>query len=273
MKFHLIFPALTLLAALTSSCEEVIDYKLRETDEKVVVQGMITDQPGPYTVKITGTKGYLAAGEVPTRDADLVTVTDVEANVVDTLQRTAAGVYRTTAKLGTGQVNHSYRLLVVRGSQRIEATSRLKPCAPLDSIIFTYRSPRTDLVSDSGYYTTFFFREPLGRGDYYRINFFENSEWRNRNELFFFDDELYDGNYGEVEIGGYPSQIRDTITIQMLSIDRPAYDFYTGLANSQYQSGTPFDSPPANAPTNLTGGALGFFGASQVRTVRRVIGK
>jgi Domain of unknown function (DUF4249) len=270
MKFLRILPALALVAALTS-CEEVIDYKLRETDEKTVVQGWVTDQPGPYTVRITGTKGYLAPGEVPTRDADLVTITDVEANVVDTLRRTAAGTYQTTAKLGTGQINHSYRLLVVRGSQRIEATTRLKPCSPLDSINFTYRSPRTDLVSDSGYYTTIYFREPLGRGDYYRVNFYSNDEWRNRNELFFFDDELYDGNYGDAEIGGYPTHLHDTVTIQMLSIDKAAYDFYTGLANSQYQSGTPFDSPPANAPTNLSGGALGFFGASQVRSVTRIV--
>lgn len=270
MKFLSLLPLLGAALALTS-CEKVIDYELRETDEKLVVEGLITDQPGPYTVRLTGTTGYLSPGQVPTRDADLVTVTDVEAGVTDTLRRTEAGVYQTTPKLGVGQLNHSYRLLVVRGETRVEATTRLRPCTPIDSIGFTYRTPGNDLVQDSGYYVTVYFREPAGRGDYYRINFYENRAWRNRAELFYFDDELYDGNYGDPEIEGYPVQLHDTVTIELRSLDRPAYDFLNGLATSQYQGGTPFDSPPANAPTNLSGGALGYFGASQVRRVTRVV--
>ncbi len=252
------------------ACEKVIDYPLRETDEKLVVEGLVTDQPGPYTVRLTGTKGYLTAGDVAARDADLVTITDVEAGLTDTLRRTETGTYQTTPKL-VGQINHSYRLLVVRGAQRVEATSRLRPCTPLDSLSFAYRTPGNDLVEDSGYHATMYFREPAGRGDYYRINFYQNDRWRNRNELFYFDDELYDGNYGSLEFDGFAVQLHDTVTVELRSLDRPAFDYLNGLANSQYQSGTPFDSPPANAPTNLSGGALGYFGASAVRRVSRVV--
>ena len=278
MKYLLLFAAFALTA-----CEKVIDYPLRSTDEKLIVEGLVTDQPGPYTVRLSGTTGYLTNGQVPTRDADLVTITDVEAGLTDTLRRTGAGVYQTTPKLGSGQLNHSYRLVVVRGSQRVEATSRLRPCTPIDSISFAYQDPNavggpgnggapgTDADRDSAHLVTVYFREPAGRGDYYRVNFYDNGVWRNRNELFFFDDELYDGNYGDPRIDGYFVYRRDTVTIEMRSLDRPAYDFYTGLANTQYQGGTPFDSPPANAPTNLSGGALGYFSASQVRTVTGVV--
>ena len=256
-------------ALALTACEKVIDYPLKSTDERLVVDGRVTDLPGPYTIRLTGTKPYLATGDVPARDADLVTITDVEDGTIDTLRRTAPGIYQTTPKL-QGQVGHAYRLLVVRGSQRVEATSRLRPCAPLDSISFRYRAPDTDFVDSAGYYTIIYFREPAGRGDYYRVNYYVNGKWRNRNELFFFDDELYDGNYGDAEIFGYFAQQNDTVRVEMLSLDRQTYDYYTGLANSQFQGGTPFDSPPANAPTNLSGGALGYFGASQVRSVTRV---
>ncbi|MBC7447222.1 MAG: DUF4249 domain-containing protein [Hymenobacteraceae bacterium] len=266
MKYLLLFAAAFALTA----CEKVIDYPLRSTDEKLVVEGLVTDQPGPYTVRLSGTTGYLTNGQMSTRDADLVTITDVEAGLTDTLRRTEAGVYQTTPKLGSGQLNHSYRLVVVRGSQRVEATSRLHPCTPLDSITFVYKQKDTDAVAESGYYTTIYFREPAGRGDYYRINAYTNGVWRNRNELFFFDDELYDGNYGDPEID-YNINPRDTVTVEMRAIDKAAYDFYLGLSNAQQNTGTPFDSPPANAPTNVRGNrVIGLFTACAVRRVTRV---
>lgn len=256
------------LMSLTS-CEEVIDYKLQTADTKLVIEGLVTDQPGPYTVKLTTTKGYLDQGAVPAVDATLVTVTDETAGVVDTLRRAAPGIYQTTPRLGTGQVGHRYRLRVVRDGQEYGAVSELRRIAPLDSLTFRWKTPKTDLVQDSGYYATIYFREPAGRGDYYRFNIYQNDKWRNRQELVVIDDEFYDGNYGDPEIG-YDFQPRDTITVEMRSIDKPAFDFYTGLAAAQQNQGTPFDSPPANAPTNLSGGAIGVFGASAVRRVTRI---
>lgn len=252
-----------------SSCEEVIDYDLRTEDSKVVIEGLVTDQPGPYTVKITFTKGYLAQGAVPALDADLVTITDETAGLVDTLRRTGPGLYQTTPKLGTGQVGHHYRLRVVRGGQEYGAHSELHRCSPLDSLSFKYKTPKNDLVSDSGYYSTVYFWEPAGRGDYYRFNIYQNRTWRNRQEIGVFDDEFYDGNYGDPEIG-YNFEPLDTITVEMRAIDKAAFDFYVGLSAAQYNTGTPFDSPPANAPTNLTGGAIGLFSACGVSRVTRI---
>lgn len=258
----------TSLLSLTS-CEEVIDYDLKTADEKFVIEGLVTDQPGPYTVRLTTTKGYLNQGHVPTADAELVTITDVESNVVDTLRRTAPGVYQTTPKLGTGQINHHYRLLVRRDGREQTAESLLTSCSPIDSLSFKYKTPRTDLVADSGYYATLYFYEPAGRGNYYRVNIYQNSTWRNRDEIVTFDDEFYDGNYGDPEIG-YDFRPGDTITVEMRSIDKPTYDFYVGLSAAQQIQGTPFDSPPANAPTNIHGGAIGLFAANGIRRASRV---
>ena len=45
----ILFPILAAVVTL-SSCEQIIDYDLEEGDRKLVVEGLITDQPGPYTV-------------------------------------------------------------------------------------------------------------------------------------------------------------------------------------------------------------------------------
>ena len=251
---------------LLTSCEEVIDYDLRTEDAKLVIEGLVTDQPAPYTVKLSMTKGYLDQGAVPMVDADLVTITDETAGVTDTLRRTAQGIYQTTARLGTGQAGHRYRLRVRREGKEYGAVSELRPCSNLDSITFRYKTPRTDVVADSGYYATIYFQEPAGRGDHYRFLIYQNRQWRNRDEIVVFDDEFYDGSYGDPEIG-YDFQPQDTITVEMRSLDKAAYDFFMGLSAAQFNQGTPFDSPPANAPTNISGGAIGFFGASSVKRV------
>ncbi len=263
---------LLLAAALLTSCEEVIDYKLNSTDEKLVVEGLVTDQPGPYTVRLTSTKGYLDQGRVPSATAGLVTITDVEAGVTDTLRASTAtaGLYLTTPRFPQGQIGHHYRLRIVREGQEYTAESEIKRILPLDSLSFKYKTPQTDAVSDSGYYTTAYFREAAGRGDYYRFLIYQNRRWRNRSEVAVIDDELYDGNYGDPEIG-YNINPRDTVTVELRSIDKAAYDFYIGLTNAQLNTGTPFDSPPANAPTNVRGNrVIGLFTACAARRATRV---
>jgi len=59
----------------------------------------------------------------------------------------------------------------------------------------------------------------------------------------------------------------------MYSLDRKAYDFWNGMQILFYQGGSPFDSPPANAPTNVSNGAIGFFGASALSSRQRVVGQ
>ena len=46
------------LILIFSSCQKVIDVELRETEPKVVIEGVITDHPGDAQVKISETSKF-----------------------------------------------------------------------------------------------------------------------------------------------------------------------------------------------------------------------
>jgi hypothetical protein len=56
---------ITSLILLSYSCEEVINVDLNSADPKIVIEGTITDQPGPYTVSITKTTDYYNPSSYP----------------------------------------------------------------------------------------------------------------------------------------------------------------------------------------------------------------
>ena len=64
-----------MLTALVS-CEKVIDVDLSSVEPQIVIDGTITDQPGPYTVKISKTGDYFNPGAFPAVTGASVTISD-----------------------------------------------------------------------------------------------------------------------------------------------------------------------------------------------------
>jgi hypothetical protein len=71
--------------------------------------------------------------------------------------------------------------------------------------------------------------------------------------------------------GGWASGYMD---VYMLSVSRPAYQYYVALRDQFYQDGGAFSPAPASPPTNVSNGGQGFFMAISVascRSNRRII--
>ncbi|MFC6996571.1 DUF4249 domain-containing protein [Rufibacter roseus] len=257
---------LFLLAAVLpflSSCEEIISYDLPEGASKVVIEGLVTNQPGPYSVRITSTKGYLANGAAPGYENAVVKISDSQ-GFEETLVSKGNGLYQTSQL--QGKTGNTYYLKVQLNGQEYTANSYLKPVPPIDSLLFRFKKGNAQV--EEGYYGTFYFREPAGKGDFYKFNVYYNSE--PERDVVAINDDLYDGNYGDPEIG-QELKLGDTLRVEMLSIDRPGYEFFRVLSRMQYYTGGPFDSPPANAPSNISNGAIGYFGASAVSVMERKV--
>ena len=262
MKANTLLYSLLLLLTL-SSCEQVIDYDLKRTDSKLVIEGLVTDQPGPYTVRITNTQGYLVQGANAGVSGAAVFITDSQGHT-DTLRDMGSGNYQTTTLQGT--VGNTYTLKAIVNGETYTAQSLLRSVAAIDSLTFAYK--KDEPFFPDGYYTTLYFQEPKGLGDYYKFDIWINDTLQA--DLTVINDDLYDGSYGDPEIG-YVLEPGDKIKTAMYSLDRPGYNFWIGLQTIRYQGGSPFDSPPANAPTNLSNGATGYFGASAVSVREAVV--
>ncbi|QMU31092.1 DUF4249 domain-containing protein [Adhaeribacter radiodurans] len=261
MKNITLFLSLFMLAL--TGCEQVIDYELDEDTEKIVIEGLVTNQLGPYTVRVSKTLGYLQNGQTPGISNAEVTISDDKGNS-EVLQAKENGIYQTKDLIGT--IGNIYFLKVKVNGQEYTSQSYLKPVTTLDSV--TYKFKEKNAETDEGYYATIYFQEPKGKGDYYRFNIWVNEE--QEDDIVAIDDEVYDGNYGDPEID-IALQKGDKLRVEMLSLDRPGYDFLRVLGTMQYYTGGPFDAPPANAPSNISNGAIGYFGASAATVINSTV--
>jgi hypothetical protein len=63
----------------------------------------------------------------------------------------------------------------------------------------------------------------------------------------------------------------DTITIDLLSIDKATYDYFHTLSDILTSDQSPTSLAPANPTTNISGSALGYFAAYAVDSKQIVV--
>lgn len=263
MKKIFLYLAAMLSLAL-SSCEEVIDYELDTAETKLIVEGLVTNEPGPYRVRLSNTKGYLEEGMTPGVNGGLVIISDNH-GTADTLKQVGDGLYQTTMLQGTPGYTYYFKALV--NGKEYTAQSYMPAVSPIDSLTFVQKhAPNED---GSGIHPYLHFSDPTGKGNYYRWDVLLNGEL-DPDELAVFNDELYDGKSGSVDMH-FDIAKGDLLKVKLYSLDKTAYSFWFALVNQQNTTGGPFESIPANAPGNISNGAIGFFGASAVSVIEGVV--
>lgn len=262
-RYYYIALMVTLLAL--AGCEEPYDVDLSETDPQLVVEGRVTDRPGPYTVLLSTTSDYFANEDPPTVSGALVTITEDDL-LTDTLAEVAPGEYQTTFL--QGKVGSTYRLDIATGGESYTSASTMAPVAPIDSLNYYFQEE--SIFQDEGYYVRLYAQEPQGIGNFYQWFYFENDTMPGENDWLYASDEQVDGNYiGGIEFG-YPHEIGDTIVIWQMSVDEASYEFLRQI-DEQESFGDLFDTPPANIESNVSNNALGAFMVSSVDTAMIVI--
>lgn len=256
-----LYTTLFVLAAalFLASCEKEINLDLNESDPQIVIEGWVSDQPGPYEIKITQSTNYFDNEAIPGVSGASVIIRD-DMGTADTLSEIQPGLYRTSTL--QGQIGHNYSLTVVIGDQTYEASSYLPRIGPIDTSFSIY-SPQTGFL-DEGYYIVSAANEPAGQGDFYRFRFYQNdSLYDGAFDYFLTDDRFVDGQLATVQFP-YTVELGDTCIIEIQSLTNQAYDFYLSLFSELTSAGSPFGAPPANLTGNISNKALGFFGAMSI---------
>jgi hypothetical protein len=249
-----------------SSCEEVIHIDLNEANPKLVVDGWIYNQPGPYKVRLTLTTNYFDTAAAPKVENALVIITEND-SLTDTLISNKPGIYK-TQKILQGKMGATYRLTIVYDGKIYEAMSTLKSVAEIDTLTYVYKE---DTRRDgSGYFVSIWFQEPPTQGDYYRWVFYKNNKVHKQHDEMYAGDEFYNGNYIVFEFDNHGVELNDTVRVEMYSLDKTGHDFFRALDEVD-NSGDLFDTPPGNAKGNVSNGAIGYFGASSVSSMEIVI--
>lgn len=253
---------LLLVVLVFSSCEKVVNIDLNSKDPQIVIEGNITDQIGPYTVKITRTANFDELNYFPPVSNALVIISDNLGNS-ETLTETSAGIYSTSTIQGT--IGRTYTLKVTANGKEYTAASKMPSFIKIDTLtIVTEETPRG---SNKTIYVNFI--DPTGIDNYYR--FIKKINGVTQKSIYIEDDLLKDGesiNQPLLSRGQDETKIRtgDDVTIILQSIDKDIYNYFRTLL--QLSSGGLINqsASPANPLSNFNNGALGYFNACAVTT-------
>jgi hypothetical protein len=260
-----------IMMIVTLSCDEVIQLDPEQTDQKIVIEALVTDDPDLNYVRITSNVDFYYQGKIPGISGASILVLDEIGNVYDfveydTPNPDSSGYYFPQLAF-TGIINNTYTLDVTLNGITYSATEPMLPNFELDSLsVRKDPDPGQDDIEDNLLYNVLFYGfEPQETKDYYYFEFFANDELlRNDADVFISDDIFLAGKISGLEFP-FNYALGDSATIRVFSISRKVYLFYSELASVLGNDGGMFSPPPANPLTNLSNGALGVFQVSSVK--------
>jgi hypothetical protein len=252
-------------ALILVSCEKTVELDLNQMSSKIVIEAVVTNQPDYQFVKVSRTAGFYDSGETPRiTDAVVIIEDDLGNSFTFDHDPDSAGYYFPAAPF-TGVIGRTYTLTVTTGGENYSAEETMYPVTDIDSLEYKINPDEQDDPKDKRkfYEVLMYAKEPQETNDYYLFKFFRNDSLTRYNptDIYFADDKTL----GE-EINGVPTPVYyavdDTARIEMYSLSRKGFVFYSDLFNLINNDGGMFSPPPANSRTNLSNGAIGFFQVS-----------
>ncbi|HLZ87945.1 MAG TPA: DUF4249 domain-containing protein [Puia sp.] len=244
---------------LFTACQKVINLNLRTAPAKYVIEGNVTNLPGPYQVTISQTGAVESKYSFNGVSQANVSIRDNAGNS-ETLREVQPGVYQTATLRGVE--GRRYDLTIRIGENSFTSTSTMPQQVNLDSLyteqIYNFSKMVTAVVP--------LFTDPVGKGNCYRFNQYINGNLDRT--LYGENDDFTDGKRAtwallrpDPDSTLHPG---DRVDVEMQCIDRPVYDYWFSV--DQASLGDDGGSQPGNPVTNIQGGAMGYFSAHTAQT-------
>lgn len=239
-----------------SACEKVIEFDLSGSKEMIVIEAILNNGKGPITVLVSKTSPYFGTKTDNTVSGAKVSIRMEGKNPIY-LNETKPGIYQ----IENTRAESGYWYIVDVESEGItySARSYMNHLVPITDLSFSYSDGLG--VFKSGYLVHCYINDPGDQENYYQLKYFVNGKpTDNQGELTLYSDKLFNGK--EIGLGQRSSVFNenDTLTIELQSIDKAAYDYFSTLenitGNELVQSAS-----PANPTGNFNNGALGYFSA------------
>lgn len=244
--------AIVLLLFVFASCEKIIELELNQTDEKLVVDALVSNQPKQSVVRLSKSNPLFSEEAYQSvSGADVVVKTSEGDSFL--FQEIEDGVYRNEGFIGTEGIE--YHLEIDWDEKNISASSKMPQAIPIDSVELVISERAFMGNNDIAYSLKVHFTDPMEEVNYYRFDVFKNDMLYDG--FIVSNDLFYNGLSTYQFIMGYEMQPLDTICVQLSSIDKVNYSYFLVLS----QSDSPFNIAPGNPVSNLYGNAIGYFGA------------
>lgn len=288
-----IFLSVLFCAVILSGCSEEIEVHTKNMDRScLVVEGMITDRADrPQRVRLSESIDYFEMEQPPVVSGAKVSVSD--GNAVVSFEETPAGSGCYVAPEGFhGVPGKTYTLsidAVVGGEHNhYEAVSKMEqPGFEVTDVDYMYlgaTNPQADSL-----WTVAVWGQDYPETSYYYVSAQLNDAVFPLGLSLVMDDKYFNGQkvvcfpittlyqtaatrnqYGDC---GKYLESGDVFTLNVYSVPKDYYTFYTGFISSSVGAAVPMlQSQPANCPTNVKGGyAVGYFVACSSSSASVVI--
>jgi len=251
-----------------SACQKVIDVDIENVPKKYVVEGIVTDQLDSSRVLISTTKDVSESGGFQGISGATVTVTD-DAGMITNFTEDSVGFY--SAKGFKGVIGRTYGLNVIINGETFTAVSTMPPMITMDTL---YISDEL-LFGEERKLANSTYQDPPGKGNCYRYVQYING--KKAKTIFVNNDDYTDGKYVEAKLWYLAEdendddeiETGDSVRLDFLCIDAAVYKYWFSL--NQSATGNSQSASPANAVSNISGGALGYFSAHNVQSKTIVV--
>jgi hypothetical protein len=285
---------ITLSAVLLAGCEKKITFDLKESEPKLVVEAVIENNQFPIVI-LSKSLNYFSSIDLNTLSNSFVHNADVF--IVDGLKTAKLKEYAVpvgngynvyyygvdhAATVVQGNLNRSYKLQIFSEGKEYNATTTIPNITKRIDSIYWRQAPAGNPPEKAMLVVKA--TDPPGFGDYIRYFTKQNSDPFYPGLTSVYDDQLVDGTTYEVQIErgvdrnidhpeGYTFFNKgDTVTLKLCNIDKATFDFWRTMEFSYASIGNPF-STPTKILSNISGGALGYFGGYAVQFHRYIIPK
>lgn len=252
--------------SLFSACTEKVDLELGETQTRVVIEGYLVTEVDSSYVRLSLTQDYFNPVAPVYIPDGTVEISNDQGTVMfnyvgEGLYKGPAGYIPDTAKV--------YTLKVVVDGKEYTSTATLYPMFEVDPVLqFDYK-PASGFI-DEGYAVTYYSVDRREDEVYTRFNFGQNDTMFDQ-EILFTNADLKKFERVPFELPFYRAQSGDSVMLEFRSLDVPIATYFNALANLNSGAPGPFQTPPANPPTNISGGAVGYFLCADIRRVGQLV--
>lgn len=291
MNFNRAFFYLFLIVAF-ASCEKSVDFKLNNSEPKLVIEATIENETWPI-VYLSNSLDYFSTLDPNSiqqsfvHNAKVYISNGTQTQLLKEYQVPLPNGYylfyytvdsSNLAVAFKGQLNQQYSLRIEVNNKQYSASTTIPDITKrIDSLwgkpVSGYYNPNKRVLMIKA-------TDRPGYGDYIRYFTKRNHEPFNPALNSVFDDQIIDGTTYSVEIekgvdrniprdDGYSYFDKsDTVTVKLCNIDKTTYDFWRTMEFAYASVGNPFSSP-TKVLGNISGGALGYFGgyAAQFKTI------
>lgn len=274
------------------SCEKAVTFDLEEPSPKLVVEATIETGELPLVI-LTRSQNYFARitpailAESFVHNGEVYMSNGIVTNKFKEysfMLPTGENFYfyrpdqSDPSTVFSGQENTRYSLRILVDGKEYTATTRIPTITrQIDSL---FSKPAAGSNDPNKAVVMVRATDRPGLGDYIRYFTKRNSEGYYPAFNSVFDDQVIDGTTYEVEVERGVDRTRDlpddytlfekgdTVTVKLCQIDKATFDFWRTMEFSYTNIGNPFGSP-TKVLSNITNGALGYFGgyAPQFRTI------